>query len=202
LGPKSLPFEHRPNFVKRLRFDSIPWRTVPGRILQRTRASASFPTGRRPWTWTLAATAVYGSVALVFGFTSGWLESTRSELTGPSFLRMAFVLLLFPGFAEELVFRVWLLPHPVENVRALRKRCALVGSVAVFTLWHVINAWLFFPEARPVFWDGRFLFLAAGLGGTCGVVYLRWGSIWPPALIHWGIVLLWKACFGGPVFFE
>jgi predicted Abi (CAAX) family protease len=171
--------------------------------LLRTRSVRSLGTcpDAAGWRHFALALGAFGAFALASGLGLGFFRPGPTTLTPATFLRAAAILFLFPGIAEELVFRGWLLPHPSEHRPPAFLRKALLTSVVVFTLWHVVNAWLIFPQAREVFWDGRFLLIVVGLGWACGSVYLRTGSLWPAVLIHWSIVIVWKAFLGGPVFF-
>lgn len=174
--------------------------SLPRRWITRTRTS--FSQGTISWPWLAAWFGIYLVGVFGWGLASGFLSWQITALPPATFLRTCLILLIFPGIAEELVFRVWLLPHPAEEVSGAVRLRSLGISTAVFVLWHVANAWLFFPVARAVFWDWRFLVITAWLGWVCGGTYLRTGWIWVPAAIHWLTVVIWKACFGGPVFFE
>ena len=35
------------------------------------------------------------------------------------------------------------------------------------------------------------------LGLACTLSRIRSGSIWPAAIIHWGVVVVWKALYAG-----
>jgi uncharacterized protein len=93
-----------------------------------------------------------------------------------------------PSLMEELVFRGW-----------LRKGAPLaaVVSLVAFIAWHPIQVLIGSPFARPEFMDPRFLSVVAWLGLACTLTRIRSGSIWPGVVIHWGIVVIWKALFAG-----
>ena len=95
---------------------------------------------------------------------------------------------LLPALAEELVFRSWL-PRGAP--------LAAVASFLAFILWHPLQHLLHLPFARPEFTDTSFLGLVAWLGLACTLARVRSGSIWPGVIIHWGVVVLWLALFGG-----
>lgn len=133
------------------------------------------------WLETLAFTLGFSALAFVLGSAGGLLEPT---LTTAPILPLLFRALIFPSLAEELVFRV--LPPP---------RYALLALV-LYVLYHPLNAWLFLPSARDVFYDPVFLLLAALLGGCCTFLYRRTGSVWAPVLLHGLVVFFGVAFFG------
>ena len=108
---------------------------------------------------------------------------------------LPFVLLVFPTLPEEIVFRGLLMPRAAAG----RRRAAIaVGlSTGAFVLWHPLNAWLFNPGARGLFYDPCFLALVAGLGIACGTGYAATRSLWVPVLMHWMTVVVWVGLFGG-----
>lgn len=177
-------------------------RELAALLSQRTRGSFTRPPGRMPWPALGLWVGLYFAVVLAWGWSTGFLKWQPTSLSPGVFARTCLILLVFPGLAEELVFRVWMLPHPRERAAPAVRLRWLGVSTGVFVLWHVLNAWWFFPVARPVFWDGRFLALTGWMGWVAGGLYLRGGSIWMPAALHWLTVVAWKACFAGPVFFE
>jgi predicted Abi (CAAX) family protease len=95
---------------------------------------------------------------------------------------------VIPALGEELVFRGW-----------LRKGAPLgaIASLLAYILWHPVQTWLHLPFGRPEFLDPRFLSLIAWLGLACTLSRIRSGSIWPAVIIHWGVVVVWKALYGG-----
>ncbi len=95
---------------------------------------------------------------------------------------------LIPALGEELVFRGW---------QRKGLPVAAVLSLVAFILWHPAQAWLNLPFGRPEFLDPRFLSLVAWLGLACTLSRIRSGSIWPAVIIHWGVVVVWKALYGG-----
>jgi predicted Abi (CAAX) family protease len=145
---------------------------------------------------------LFACVSLAFGFGTNFFTLQPTAMPASKFVTVVAILFVFPGIAEELVFRGLMLPHRSEDRSPARQNRALVISIVIFILYHVVNAWLTFPVARPVFWDWRFLTIVAALGWICGWAYLKTGSLWPSIFIHWSIVVIWKACLGGPVFFE
>jgi uncharacterized protein len=95
---------------------------------------------------------------------------------------------LIPVMGEELAFRGW-----------LKKGAPLaaVASLLAYIAWHPLQTLLQLPFGRPEFLDPRFLSLIAWLGLACTLSRIRSGSIWPAVIIHWGIVVVWKALYAG-----
>lgn len=121
-------------------------------------------------------------MALTVGLTSGFLcPKTAPTAALPLLLRTFFA----PALLEELLFRV--LPPPRLWPFAF----------AAYVLFHPLNAWLFWPEARDVFYDPVFLILTALLGGSCALLYRRTRSLWPPVALHWLTVAGWLLFLGG-----
>jgi predicted Abi (CAAX) family protease len=170
----------------------------------RSRAFRCLSTWPTPAGWRAAAAALFffALFALSFGYLSGFFQPHLTSMPLSKFLGVTAIVFVFPGITEEFVFRGLVLPHPTEEQFERTRLRDLIVSVFVFVFWHVGNAWLTFPVARPVFWDWRFLTIVVGLGWACGWSYQRTGSLWPSVLIHWFIVVIWKAFLGGPVFFE
>ncbi|TMM48418.1 CPBP family intramembrane metalloprotease [Qipengyuania marisflavi] len=109
----------------------------------------------------------------------------------PSALSTALMLLLVPALAEELLFR-WLL-FPRTGIRAHK---ALVGmSVALFVLWHPVQAWSGLgPAWSAIFLKPGFLMAVAVLGVTLAALRLKTNNLWPCILFHWLVVCAWKFC--------
>jgi predicted Abi (CAAX) family protease len=62
----------------------------------------------------------------------------------------------------------------------------------MFLLHHPLNALTFYQAGSPTF-----LILANLLGLACTLVYWLTGSLWPPVLIHWIVVVVWLGWLGG-----
>lgn len=138
--------------------------------------------GRRGWAETLLALVGFAALALPLGLWGGLLEPTRAPLAAPPLLLRAFFV---PSLLEELLFRV--LPPPRWAPLAL----------AAYVLAHPLNALLFVPGARGVFYNPAFLLLTLLLGAACSLLYRRTGSLWPPVVLHWLVVSTWLLLLGG-----
>lgn len=149
-------------------------------LKRRVVQAATTVPGARAWLETLAVTLGFCAVALPLGLSGGVLKLEPAP-TAALLLRTFFV----PSLVEELVFRV--LPPP---------RLAPLALLA-YVLLHPLNALLFLPSARDVFYNPVFLLLTALLGGSCGLLYHRTRSLWPPVVLHWLVVAGWLTVLGG-----
>ena len=146
----------------------------------------------RGWGRTaLIAALTFAGMAAV-GLAGGLYHPT-SQLAGlPARLAVAFVA---PALGEELVFRGLLVPDRSETPRPWR---AITVVTAIFTLWHVAEALVLLPKARPIFLRVEFLACAAILGLGCALVRWRTSSLWPAVILHWLAVVVWQTWLGGP----
>lgn len=110
-----------------------------------------------------------------------------------AFLFLAAVALVIPALGEELVFRGILQPHQLGEAR---EWIFSALSLAAFVIWHPLQVWLGLPLAQPVFTEPSFLTLVAILGALCTALTHRSGSVWPAVLLHWIVVVGWKAGSG------
>jgi uncharacterized protein len=153
----------------------------------------AIPTGK-DWALTGGIFIVYGALAWGFGFLSGlyvWDPKVNNDL-----IRIALIAIVVPAIGEEAFFRGALVPLRVES----RDRVvASVLAMAAFLVWHPINAALFFPEVLGLFSDPRFLLVTGMLGIACTLAWIETRSLWPPILIHWLAVVIWKGFLGAPV---
>jgi predicted Abi (CAAX) family protease len=139
---------------------------------------------------------VYTLISLLMGWGFGFLNfSGKKSLR--VVLAVLFGSLLHPAFFEELFFRVLFIPHRSETVSGLALWGWIFLSLSCFIVCHPLNAISFFPQAKEVFFDPVFLFLAAVLGGVCTLVYWYSGSVWPAVVLHWVVVVVWLLLLGG-----
>jgi len=110
-----------------------------------------------------------------------------------AFLLLAVIAFFAPALGEELVFRGVFQPRSVS--RSKDQGLAIL-SLAGFVLWHPVQVWLGLPMAQPVFTEPAFLLLVAILGALCTALTHRSGSLWPAILLHWLVVIGWKAGSG------
>ncbi|MEG3850661.1 CPBP family glutamic-type intramembrane protease [Microcoleus sp. herbarium19] len=151
---------------------------------------------RTDWLVAVMLVLVYTAIALNVGFRSGFLtidvQTSKHTIVG-----VLVGCLLSPGLTEELFFRVLILPHPEENASGLVLWFWGCASLALFVVYHPLNALTFYPVGRSTFMNPVFLVLAAVLGVACTVAYLQSGSLWTPVAIHWLAVTVWLLLLGG-----
>jgi predicted Abi (CAAX) family protease len=157
---------------------------------------------RRPPRWVdgpdmLAGLIVFACLAwIIHRFISPIhfsLNAPGVRINPDQFLILAIIAFFIPALGEEFVFRGILLP-PVQGW--LQTLISSLLSVAVFVLWHPVQVWLGLPMAQEVFTDPAFLILVALLGALCTALTHRSGSLWPAVLLHWIVVVGWKAGTG------
>lgn len=148
----------------------------------------------RPMWWLSAGIfAAYAVLAWGLGFGTGLY--TFDPKLDMSLLKVALVAFFVPAIGEEVFFRGVLIPSQDDKARALPQ---MVLALALFLAWHPLNAWLFFPQMLPLFSDWRFLLVTALLGMACSYLWRATRSLWPPIVLHWVAVVIWKAFLGAP----
>jgi predicted Abi (CAAX) family protease len=153
------------------------------------------------WLLGLGLLIGYAVIALAIGFRSKFLTFTPESLHSWQGLlpqiRSWIALLLMPALVEELVFRLLLIPHPIETAPSLHVYGASLISLILFIGYHPFNARTFYSLGNPTFMDWRFLTLTCLLGGVCTISYLATSSIWVAVMIHWLVVGVWLKFLGG-----
>jgi predicted Abi (CAAX) family protease len=186
-----------------LRVEPIPPTTLFGLIPGLGRAVQRFADAVTTWpSWGMVllgacALVLYGVFALQYGQGSGFLQR-QTALGHPVQVGLHAVRLFFiPALLEEIIFRVALLPHPVEGVPGWRWLLWGIVSCVLFILWHVLLAKTIHRNARAVLTDSRFLILMGWLGLTLTGVYWITGSLWLVTFMHWIVILVWIYALGG-----
>lgn len=170
---------------------------VVGTVAQRL--ADSFVTWPHPDTIlvSLLGLVLYGAVALPFGRRSGFLMG-KNAMQSPLYTLLAGVKLWFvPCLVEELIFRVAMLPHPMEGVPGWRWLLWTVLSVTLFVLYHVVLGNTLYREAKDTLQDRRFLTLVGWLGLLLAGLYWMTGSLWLVVWVHWAVVVVWIFTLGG-----
>ena len=151
---------------------------------------------KRDWKQISIVCTLFMPLSLMFGFATGFFQFDVAPTK--QILRVAVIAFVLPALLEELVFRGPLIYF--ANKKSKKLLYVAILSLALFILWHPLNACLLLTEARPVFLDWRFLTLAALLGACASALALTTRSLWPPVLFHWFAVIGWKAFLGAPAF--
>lgn len=166
-------------------------------IVRRIIAAVSTIPTVKDWLWSAGFLFIFAILSLPIGFQMSFLKLDTSTLSWKLVVRVLGISLILPAITEELFFRVLLLPHPSENTSVLTLWLWSAISLAMFIVYHPLNALTFFPAGRTTFKTAVFLSLAALLGITCTLAYFHSGSIWPPVAIHWLVVVVWLLLLGG-----
>lgn len=148
------------------------------------------------WAIALALLGSYAALALPAGLRNGFLSTEDRPLPPERLLRLAAGLLM-PALGEEVLFRVALLPHPAEQANLANLLGWGLLSTGLFVLYHPLAGASWYPAGRRVFRDSRFLLPCTALGIVCAVAYGATGSLGPPVLIRWVVVVLWLGVLGG-----
>lgn len=169
-------------------------------LLARLRAAFAWP-DFGDWASTAGALALVAVFVLPVGFATRFLRAAPPRGLPRRSHQIALALAAFfaPALAEETVFRVLVLPGRAESAGAGAQAAWTIVSLAAFVLYHPAKAMLLPTHDGRVttFRHPVFLLLAALLGAGCTFVYLRSGSIWPPAVLHWLVVVVWLLGLGG-----
>lgn len=147
--------------------------------------------------YVLKLLAAYAVICLPIGLQTGFLTFSWPEAPLRSIAKIMITCLFLPAISEESIFRVMLLPHRNENPSRFELTVSNILSLALFIVYHPLNALTVFPAGYPTFLNPVFLFQAGVLGIICSMSYNKTGSIWPSVFIHWFLVINWQIFFGG-----
>jgi uncharacterized protein len=149
--------------------------------------------GSATWRYCCGIGAIYAACAWSFGFVIDlYVYNPRIDL---DLAQVALIAFFVPAIGEEVFFRAALTPTHAEKPSAWSQ---MAFALIAFLAWHPLNAALFFNDVLPLFSDWRFLTVTALLGLTCAHLWRKTGSLWPPILVHWVAVVIWKGFLGGP----
>ncbi|MDB5326474.1 MAG: Abortive infection protein [Phycisphaerales bacterium] len=161
-------------------------------------ALKTWPDGRG-WRDALLLLLIWLVIALLVGSVTRFFRWEWSDSSARKLASFAAIAVAVPCLAEELCFRVLLLPLPSE-VPSNAAWWGYAGvALALFVLWHPLNGRLLKVSARSIFFDPAFLLLAAVMGLICTLAYRQTGSVWPAVAIHWLTLMVWKVGLGGRV---
>ncbi|NJN07870.1 MAG: CPBP family intramembrane metalloprotease [Richelia sp. RM2_1_2] len=177
----------------KLPFTNVPLISI---ILNRILASIFIPAWH-DWLIASLALLIYAVIAIPFGLSTGFLHLQIWSNKPIYYLLLTLRCLLTPAITEEFFFRVLFLPHPTEVVNWSKWSIWAGLSLLIYVIYHPLNAKSFYKDGYPTFFDPIFLILATLLGLTCTITYALTGSVWIIIFIHWVVVVLWLAYFGG-----
>lgn len=151
----------------------------------------------KSWIIALLLLLVIVLFCLPIGLWCNFLENKKQKLSFMKFIGILASRLLFPCLAEELIFRVLLLPE--KNTPTSIKTQILLGvvSLTTYVVSHPVNATLFYRRALGVFTHPFFLLSTTILGLACTITYVESGSIWTPVAVHWITIIGWLLTLGG-----
>ena len=149
------------------------------------------------WAWTAILLIIFSLIVIPLGFKFKFLKAEIPKVSWKIISRLILITLLFPTTAEEVFFRVLLLPHKAEQVSLTYQWIFGSISLILFIIYHPLNATFFIRNARTTFSSFVFLTSAATLAIVCTVAYLKSGSVYPPIVLHWIFVLGWLLGLGG-----
>jgi predicted Abi (CAAX) family protease len=150
--------------------------------------------GRPGWSFAAAQALWLFPLVGAFAWFGGFL-TWRPALGATTWTLLA-VALAFPALAEEMLFRVVLIPLAPE-----RRLPLVVLALFLFVIWHPLQSLLYRVPWADLALSPWFLAAVAALGIACSRIWIRTHSIWPCVVLHWSVVALWKALFAAPLFF-
>jgi predicted Abi (CAAX) family protease len=166
-------------------------------LLRRLTDAISMPLTPRKWLITLGTLLAYGAIALPLGWRSGFLRWQPVPGNGKQLLCSLAKLMVMPALVEEMVFRVVLLPHPLEGATLVSWLGWGGVSLVLFVLYHPFSARTYYPAGNPTFFEPVFWLLSGLLGIACMLVYGGTGSLWTAVGVHWVVVVVWLWVLGG-----
>jgi len=149
----------------------------------------------REWQSTLLITTIYVLLALGANGLSGLFQPLYNPGDNP--IRLALMLVVFPTFLEESLFRGILIPIGTYQKGGRAIVVHTMVSALAFTIWHPLNALTINPSHPAIFCDIRFLLIVFVLGIACALVYIRSRSLWSAIMVHWITVVVWVMFLGG-----
>lgn len=166
-------------------------------IFHRLSAAISTFPNLEAWLYAAFLLLFFTLISLPIGFLDNFLHIDFVKGSWPTIIGITMISFVTPAVTEELFFRALLLPQTTEQLSVLGLGIWGCISLAMFIVYHPLNALSFFPRGLETFFNVVFLVLAALLGIVCSFAYLQSGSLWTPVMIHWLVVVVWLLCLGG-----
>ncbi len=151
----------------------------------------------KSWLISVGLLIIYGAIAIPLGLKTNFLSFTPNLLLTKQGIIGSVRAFFFPALGEEILMRVFLLPHPIE--RALTSSWLIWAgiSLVIFIVYHPFNALTFYRRGNPTFLNPVFLTLVGLLGIICAIAYYFTGSLLVITIIHWIVVVVWLFILGG-----
>jgi uncharacterized protein len=162
------------------------------------RLTAAFLTlpDARGWLISALLFVLFAALSLLILRFSRLFEFSVTRLPLKHSLLLALIAFFTPSLPEETLYRALLLPQ-LDEARAW----FWIGfSLFLYVAAHPVLAFLVMHSYRPIFYQPVFLLIVTLLGITCTTVFYLTASVWPPLVIHWATIVLWKVFYGGPDF--
>lgn len=158
--------------------------------LARVRAALTTIPRGQDWRRLIVELAWLAPALVALGWAGAFAEPGFTDWA--ALLRMAAIAIVVPALAEELAFRAALLPPPATRPSLMR--CAL--AIAAFVVWHPLQVLWFGSGWGETVLNPWFLAAVTALGIATTRLYLATASIWPSVVLHWLVVIAWKALGG------
>jgi predicted Abi (CAAX) family protease len=159
-------------------------------------AISTFP-NLEAWLYAAFLLLLFTIIALPIGFLWNFLQVDVIKASWQIIIGTIAISFVTPAVTEELFFRALLLPQATEKLSVSQLWIWGCIGLAMFIVYHPLNALSFFPRGLETFFNVVFLVLAALLGIVCSLAYVQSGSLWTPVAIHWLVVVVWLLFLGG-----
>jgi len=145
------------------------------------------------WIETVRAAFPALLIIALLGYLGGWIA--WNPVTDWQTGAITIVILFFvPAFFEELFFRGVLLSW---LARKWTRWAAWIATI-LFVLWHPLQAFTIGPAWSNIFLHPTFWVSTLILGIILAHIRIKSQSLWPPIIVHWIAVIVWKLLLDGP----
>jgi len=144
------------------------------------------------WVVTVRTSAPALLTIALLGYFGGWI-SWNPVTDWQALLPTLLILFFIPAFFEELFFRGFLLSWLATQ----SARWAAWIATILFVLWHPLQAFTIGPACSAIFLQPTFWLATLIFGIILAHIRIKSKSLWPPILVHWFAVIIWKSLLGG-----
>lgn len=149
------------------------------------------------WLGAAVLLGMFALISLLIGLQSGFLKVEPLPVSWQTIGRTTAVTFFMPGIVEEVLFRVLLLPHPVEKVSVAVQLYWGAAGLAIYIAAHPLYALTRSSVVMATYKNLIFLMLTGLLGLVCTISYYWSGSLWSPVVLHWLTAAAWLQLLGG-----